>query len=486
MRKVIDIHTHLFNLKYLPVAGILVRYAHPFVSPRIAFAIEKLLIRHTGSTYAAAMPVGKKMVFDENTLDRSIGSDFLKMDFYRIKKDLVNSVSDFEFSDPQVQEGLLEFQEKALAENFISELEAVHFPADAGLLKQTDENIFRKLRNLFERLIDWICTKVKEMSNYFKWFRFMQNSEENILKYLMNKDGSGVELYIHHLMDVDNYFNEPPEPSRYVSYFTIEEQINNMAMLNQKYSNKIYGFVAFDPSRANCLNLVKDAIENKGFRGIKFYPPLGYRPFNDPKYRNHIDALFTYCQDNDIPIFAHCNMGGFEAYPKKDSGHNSNPMFWYNALKQYPDLRLCLAHAGGGEGWFAEPLPNDEILPEHINDIVLGQDEQQDSWNSSYAKIVYKLCLEFKNVYCDTAYLDELSDPRSYSYMRLRLQKLFRAQPSFSKKIIYGSDWHMLFQEGINQTYMSDYIKLFDEIGFSQENREDFFWNNASNYLKIR
>ena len=379
----------------------------------------------------------------------------------------------------------MEFQEMALAENFISEVETADLAAGEAFGAESPDGLIGRLRNLFERLIEWICTKVKQMANYFKWFRFMQNSEEDILRYLMTKDGNGVTLYIHHMMDVDNYFNDPGAPHRYSSYFDHIEQISNMASLNQKYDGSIYAFAAFDPSREDGLEIIRDAIEVKGFRGIKFYPPMGYRPFDDPDYGNRIDRLYQYCIANDVPIFAHCNKEGFEAQPATHSGHNSNPMYWYQVLKMYPTLRLCLAHAGGGEGWFAEPSATDQVHHGEITDLPPDAGEKQENWNSSYAKIVYKLCLSFINVYCDVAYLDELSHVSKYSNIRLRLQKLFAAEPGFSKKIIYGSDWHMLFQEGINQTYMSNYMELFDEIGFTEQNREDFFWNNALDYLKL-
>jgi len=62
---------------------------------------------------------------------------------------------------------------------------------------------------------------------------------------------------------------------------------------------------------------------------------------------------------------------------------------------------------------------------------------------------------------------------------------LFVAEERFTKKIIYGSDWHMLFQEGKNQRYMDDYKNLFDEVGFTEEYRSNFFRENALNYLKL-
>src|SRR6185436_10917145 len=46
-----DIHTHMFNLKYLPVAGILRRYSRNVIPLPIARGIEKFLIRKTKSSF---------------------------------------------------------------------------------------------------------------------------------------------------------------------------------------------------------------------------------------------------------------------------------------------------------------------------------------------------------------------------------------------------------------------------------------------------
>ncbi|WP_281867692.1 amidohydrolase family protein [Flavobacterium sp. GSB-24] len=491
MVRKIDIHTHLFNLKYLPVAGILKRYAEPYITHNIAIAIERLLISHTDSMFDNSnenFDILKKQDSNHDffTFNKNLEINFLERDFYQIKKEIVNVIPDEQFLEPEIITGLQEFQTEAILDNFLAEDEIIDFTMTSSFLLEQNQNIFQKLRNLFERLIEWLCTKVKQLANYFKWFRFMQRSEEEILNYLVTKDEKEVDLYIHHMMDVDNFFNDNLLAKKYNSYFDFaEEQIQNMYNLNKKYNNKIFGFVAFDPSKKDCIEIIKNAIENKGFKGIKFYPPMGYRSYDDPQYKERIEDLFQYCISKSIPLFAHCNKEGFESQPTKHSGYNSSPMYWLKTLKKYPELRLCLAHAGGGEGWFSNVSPQDEILESQITDLLIGNDANQTNWNSSYAKIVFKLCVVYKNVYCDVAYLDELTHVGEYSNLRVRLLNLFRSEPIFSKKIIYGSDWHMLFQEGVNQVYISNYIKLFNEIGFSEENRDDFFRKNALNYLNL-
>ena len=118
----------------------------------------------------------------------------------------------------------------------------------------------------------------------------MTYSEEAIYRHLTEKDEPIVEKYLHLMMDVDHFFNSNEMELKYTSTYDFpSRQIDNFEKINIKYANLI-GFVAFNPARENSLEIVKNAIEKRGFKGIKFYPPLGYRAYNDPVYETKIDA----------------------------------------------------------------------------------------------------------------------------------------------------------------------------------------------------
>lgn len=321
----------------------------------------------------------------------------------------------------------------------------------------------------------------------------MTNSEESIYKYITTRDEVGVEKYLHLMMDVDHFFNEDVVNLKYKSYFDFEkEQINNMRQLNGKHSNLI-GFVAFNPARNNCMEIIEKAINENGFKGVKFYPPLGYRADGDPNYSEQIERLFTYCSANKLPVFTHCNNEGFEALPGGGhSGYNSNPKYWELALGRHPDLILCLGHAGGSEGWFCENKNTDKLLADSINAADIKDETclQKLDWNNSYASLVFKLCVKYDNVYCDASYLDDMveSDGSTVTApkdnFRKRLVKLFDSEPKFRCKIMYGSDWHMLFQEGKNNVYLKSYLELFSENELAHC-KDDFFYNNAMRFLNL-
>ena len=112
------------------------------------------------------------------------------------------------------------------------------------------------------------------------------------------------------------------------------------------------------------LGTVMDAIRNKGFIGVKLYPVMGFRPIGNALERSpstyparlrllkdwaaHMDrsleALYTFCVDEDVPVMAHCS---FSQYPSLDAGLRGGPGGWWDVLGRWRTLRLNLAHAGG-------------------------------------------------------------------------------------------------------------------------------------------
>ncbi len=491
-----DIHAHFFNLKYLPVAGIIRRYSNNIVPHTIAIGIERLFVRGTKSSIILDgeepavrekdkdVPVLKKLnklllVTDEKPV--------FQLDEEEIIYRVLNKITYSDLEDELIINSIDAYQAIEITENKDAAFLNTELFFSGNYAESDAETAVDKIG----RMLRWAIRQISKVFgiigkgvDYIRWFLFMQSSEHEMLKHLREVDEPGVTTFAHQLVDVDYYFNEPGL-KRYKSFFDVYTQVKKMEQLDKEFPGVLYGFVAFDPSRPDRMDIIKDAIENRGYKGVKFYPPMGYRAFEDNLFAKQIDELFTYCTMKDIPLLTHCNKQGFEAYPKLHSGHNSNPMYWAYALKKFPALRVCLAHAGGGEGWFADIKYDEQVHPAEITDIPDNAGEEQDDWNTSYAKIVYKLCLTYDNVYCDAAYLDEVDNPTQYNNFKDRLVKLYNAEPRFSKKIIYGSDWHMLFQEGKQNRYLKDYIRLFSEAFFNDTHRQDFFELNARRYLKL-
>jgi len=278
---------------------------------------------------------------------------------------------------------------------------------------------------------------------------------------------------VHYMMDMQMaYADKIPA---FYDFPTV--QLDRMQTLWRRHAGILWGFSAFDPRRPKWKDLAIES-RDKSFIGFKFYPAMGYRPFNDKNetVRERINAFFLWCVENDLPIFAHCTPEGFQT--SKTEGRNAHPKYWRKVLEatETQTLRLCLGHAGGGRmgksaGWLA--TSKEEWETEH-----------------NYASVVVQLCTTYKNVYCDMAYITALlADDRNENTQKTFLCNLDRARKTkgkydFMTKIAYGSDWHMPQMVTNASRYLKEWLKIFSLPDY-KDYREKFFCENGKAYAKI-
>jgi predicted TIM-barrel fold metal-dependent hydrolase len=319
--------------------------------------------------------------------------------------------------------------------------------------------------------------------NYFHFIATLMKDERKLVREF-HREYPGVRLIAAHLlMDLEKTYADEPKIDN-------SDQIERLRKLTQAFP-EVVGFVAFDPFRGpDAVRVVQDAIESGAAIGVKFYPPSGYRaqgngpwpPEPDKKparrqwrsrYGDNLPEdvnktnmkLFDYCARKNIPILAHCTPGGFEA--AKGYGANSSPQYWHAVLKEYPKLRLCLAHAGGGSSWFS-----DTRWPK----------------NDDFDYLAWDLATTYENVYLDLSYADEILDSEKRRLLGARLLSLFVENDRPSKlgdKLVWGSDWHMVSSvEGANKV-PTQFRSVFQDPKLKPFERQ-FFALNALHFLDLR
>ncbi len=106
---------------------------------------------------------------------------------------------------------------------------------------------------------------------------------------------------------------------------------------------RVLPFIAVNPRRSDYLDVMRRAIEEQGFLGIKLYPSLGYE-LDTAEMR----AVLDYCRRQDVPITIHTSSTGFN---KDDlTAQFGHPRHWAALLEDGDPLRLCFAHCGGWGG----------------------------------------------------------------------------------------------------------------------------------------
>jgi len=518
--RVIDMHVHTFNLRYLPIQGILERFRMPKF---LAKPISKYLISRTGdsfdypkdeselestsafmSTFSAGI---EEYNINERKLDEYIfkelkrgkDNEFAFMsgdDSYDSDIDDVSILSDYFFSNDET----LNIQGNQA--NFTS----LNFALANNFSKSDVKNTLSKF-TLSEKVLGvlkYVLNFKGKIKRYMRFLRILMMSEKELIKFLMTEEFPQTELFVSHLMDLENVYGKSPN-------IKFSEQIRRTSELAAN-NKKLVFFGAFDPFRdKGSLELVKLA-KSKGAIGIKFYPPSGYSPSNmkipkkpsvwkfwrwgerkqwKKRYKQYKQStmldeanlrFFKYAHENNLVIFSHHTTSGFEAGSKYGKKFGS-PGYWVDVLKEIPDLKLVLGHAGGGEGWFG-------------------------TMKGTYSAQAYNLCVLYENVYCDFGFFNEVLDKSKADILKQNIRDLmsmkcqtkaeadeFRNKSvsewidtnkaieiapwvyPISKKFEFATDWMMVSRLQGQRNFIEAFEYVFsDDLEIY---KDDFFYNNS-------
>jgi predicted TIM-barrel fold metal-dependent hydrolase len=471
---VIDVHTHVFNARDVPIAGAL--QAQTGLPGDICDLIADIMKQNSEPDSHK----GKVSAMDIMTKDFDKGRSFKLSGDQRAR--LMEELNRGTNGAPMTTAAGL--SNVALFGQFMDK--KAKWPPPCGSNLKTAPAV-----------VPEFGTEALLRPHTWDWIKIMLSSHDVIISKLYSafpvSDGTGVDLFVHHMMDLDRTYNDHsinrfPEQVAYLSQETRDPSYNGKSLF----------FVAFDPFRRDLtLESVKDGIQ-KGAAGVKFYPPSGYRPAgNDPlppkpclfhwtargqwnsryhgmdgaKLDAYCDALFDFCEKNDIPIFTHCSPNGFQAVD--GYGLMGDPKYWAIVLQKHPKLRLCFAHSGGDDYWFASAAP------------VAGSSEYV-KWN--FGAEVVQLCENYPNVYCEVGYLEEINENDTLAIFTDLLMRHYAdtgVQYQFGSKLMYGTDWHLVAQENDTSAYLSTFEGIFRKNASIQKWELSFFSGNAAQYLRL-
>jgi predicted TIM-barrel fold metal-dependent hydrolase len=509
----IDIHTHLFNARYIPLEAVL--------HQALGAADVGHLLSRPAARLLNLLTGGSLEVFEAQAAARAGATGSTdEVDFYadaiwgvashqlaiRIE---AAAVAGAELRPEEPDSAAGELLESDELFKTLREIEALYHK-ESGKVEPSVESAFDLMTRVFARwsphsssdqlrgsgtaliagsggfelAVRWLLKRIAKLADALWWdhaenllkFLFtMLSSERDIVRKL--KAGysgySGPTLFVHAMMDMKHAYDPPNDPW----YDYPVQQLRRMQQLGLESAGGILGFAAFDPRRENWSELMDEALK-QGFVGFKFYPPMGYKPIDksDTEVNRRINKFFRRCVKEEIPVFAHCTPQGFEA--TKGAGLYADPRNWRKRLEAdgCGELRLCLAHAGG------ERAKNGKLVSP-------GWDAKPGEWDSesNFAREVVALCREFKNVYCEVGHLHGVLESKSQAArFRTNLLREWReAGPyALSTKMMYGSDWHMPAMIDDTDEYLRFFVELFSTPQL-EAGREAFFSGNARTYLAL-
>lgn len=477
----VDIHSHVFNLHFLPVAGAIrgISKNYPISPNGLPVFLCKLIAKY----YL------KKM--EEGAVDQSITiKDFWDKDqdfedLVRFSQDNYSTIGLSSQEDDELKEFIalhageltlneVGVDEESLSESKLSGQETVNEFLGSQMISVSDASLpwGRIIWFIVKFIAKWAYKRY--LKPYLDWFSFMTKDYEVIAEELF-AEYPEIELFIHHDMDMDDWYELDPPTYHY------DEQVDRINDLAGKHKGKLIPFYAYNPKKTlDKLRQVVaygDSNNLSNYRGVKFYPPSGYQPWYDDESNNYQVRnleLYNFCIEHDIPVFTHCNYGGMEA--GKDYWRNNDVAHWSKVLAEFPSLRLCFGHAGGDAGWLGD-FESKKLKS-------MGHD----TFEKSFPGQIYYLCTHYENVYCEFGYLPDIMHLDERIKFRSQLAKCIEVSTSssypFSSKIMYGTDWHMIMQEHGFHDYYDSFVKLFEHKSL-RDYTNQFFRQNAMEYLKL-
>jgi predicted TIM-barrel fold metal-dependent hydrolase len=492
---VIDIHTHLFNARYLPIKGIAESRGIP---SDVAGGLEFLVLHMAGDSHLTEAAGTYPEDPEETELDFQLlkriptltPPEARKQVIQRIQGrlskagDPLKGIKGLALSKTHVDEihALRRFARRALlapkAEEPLTAEELVQVLEEAGLLTDTHSSEAHPLI---------LRGTLGTVEGYIAFFFSALSSERTLLK-AYHVCYPEVTLSVHEMMDMAATYGTSPE-------FPFQDQVSKMLALQGEAEPPILTFAAFDPFRRKDALAIAQASFTKGVVGFKFYPPDGYRPagneipsMDHPKsvdsewnsrYLNLTnkeldewnDQFFCYCQANEIPILVHCTPSGMEAVTssKGDPGYGTlmaSPYYWKTVLASHPTLRVCFGHSGGAEFWFNRTPVNGDP-----------------GW--TFGDEVLALCETYPNVYCDAAYWETLLTDNGVQRLQERLRDLTATRPTLKSRLMYGTDWWMIAMEPGHSQYLHKMVDVFADPSLKSW-RDSFFAGNAARFLNLK
>jgi predicted TIM-barrel fold metal-dependent hydrolase len=222
----------------------------------------------------------------------------------------------------------------------------------------------------------------------------------------------------------------------------IDLQHEQLADLRDRYPELVVPFAAADARRADVVEKTKHLIEERGFRGIKLYPPIGYHP-NDPALR----PLYDYAAEHRVPVMTHCSRPASVQYRGKPTDRMrtdpatgarlslgrkelltlfTDPDAYVPILDARPSLTLCLAHFGGAGDWEAFlDDPWDALSP-----------TGEKSWLAKILDMIRSGAYE--NLYTDVSYTVFANDEYVY------LLRALLSDETLRRRVLFGSDFYVV------------------------------------------
>lgn len=362
------------------------------------------------------------------------------------------------------------------------------------------------------------------------WARGIVRSRMQIMEEIAAKYGGPGEvgLFVPLQIDYAAWLDDPMrEGSRIPDQIAAAQRLQDI--WNAEAEGPLFhGFLAYDPARdaldgGATLDRAREAIESRGFLGLKMYPVMGFaalgntddpdsyppsirRAFrlrfgSDGTIGTELDrallGLYAWADREGVPILAHAN-SSYSADGQTAYRARAHPARWVPVFERFWNLRVCLAHFGD-----FNIAGNDECRADWQFDRqgfrLAGRDRRsQKCGDAAWELTTMELLTRFRGrafadlSYHDLAFRNGVNTPawRLAGGARARFEEgwaRLRAGNGAAQGLMFGTDWLLTGQETHHADNIEDLDVFLRDFGFDAPAvRRAVFRETALKFLGLR
>lgn len=314
------------------------------------------------------------------------------------------------------------------------------------------------------------------------------------------------DLFVPAMVDMDAHLGDQ-------ALVTPRQQVDLMEYIFVITGGRFHGYAAFDPLRQvrydekrpngrdsplSPLRIVKRAVMEQGFVGIKLYPPMGFRPIGNaaldgckginpraPKYDAVLRELFDWCAAERVPVITHCNDSNHANVHDSENSecqHVGSPRQWAQLYESHPEyrghLKVDLGHFGRADMHSRNRLKLLDAERENWpNAPDLARQHAEDMKEA--AGFIAAMAAHPESLFADLSNYDTLDTDRLRKAFSKDMREMIAAHPHLARQLMYGTDWFMTPQGAV--PYLDN---MRDAL--PPDRHGPFYGANAARFLGLR
>ncbi|MBF9035413.1 amidohydrolase family protein [Rhodobacterales bacterium HKCCE2091] len=198
----------------------------------------------------------------------------------------------------------------------------------------------------------------------------------------------------------------------------------------------IIPFATIHPDSPGGAAEVRRCIEDLHFKGLKLYPRLGFPPDHPVLMRE----VYPLMAERGLPVMSHCSRGGVQGkgVPTHLADRYTDPRAFLPVLREFPTLRVCLAHFGGTRDWRA--YVDEGLAP--------TPEARAANWQTAIRDLICSG--DWPNLWTDISYtLFQFDD--FVPFLRVFLTGEDEHTARLRSRVLFASDYYMTRQERLSE-----------------------------------